>query len=396
MNIDEAKELVIKAGIKLIECGLIARTWGNVSCRVDDKSFVITPSGRDYLSLKPEEIVQVNIKDLSYKGDVKPSSEKGIHAETYTIYSDVNFIIHTHQDNASVVGTSGLDYIDIKESNPLLGDKVICAKYALPGTKALRKNVGTALKESKGKAVIMKYHGALCFGKNYDETFLAATELEKVCYDFVVNKYLSLSNRKSFIPYEMAVFALTYLNKFDYKFTDGELSVYSNSRRTEKGFIIYSYEKEIEVENDKVDLSFQKEAETYKYIYAENKNINNIIFNNSPEILAISYFGITIKPILDDYAQIIGSSVKNVDNNPILISKALKKSPLVFVRNLGALCCGKTNDDALAVSMIAQKACKAYIGASLFGKVKPINSLECMLMRFIYLKKYSKKAEINN
>lgn len=36
MNMDEAKRLVIKAGLKLVESGLIARTWGNVSCRIDD------------------------------------------------------------------------------------------------------------------------------------------------------------------------------------------------------------------------------------------------------------------------------------------------------------------------------------------------------------------------
>ena len=44
MDIMEAKQLVIKAGIEVVEYGLIARTWGNISCRVDDKKFVITPS----------------------------------------------------------------------------------------------------------------------------------------------------------------------------------------------------------------------------------------------------------------------------------------------------------------------------------------------------------------
>ena len=36
MDIMEAKQLVIKAGIEVVEYGLIARTWGNISCRVDD------------------------------------------------------------------------------------------------------------------------------------------------------------------------------------------------------------------------------------------------------------------------------------------------------------------------------------------------------------------------
>ena len=42
MDIFEAKSEVVKAGLELVQSGLIARTWGNVSCRVDDEYFVIT------------------------------------------------------------------------------------------------------------------------------------------------------------------------------------------------------------------------------------------------------------------------------------------------------------------------------------------------------------------
>lgn len=60
MDIMQAKELVIKAGKELVASGLIARTWGNISCRISDTQFVITPSGRPYETLTPEEIVLVN------------------------------------------------------------------------------------------------------------------------------------------------------------------------------------------------------------------------------------------------------------------------------------------------------------------------------------------------
>ena len=76
MDINAAKKAVLAAGVKLVEAGLIARTWGNVSCRVDEDSFIITPSGRSYRSLTPADLVQVKISDLSYEGEIKPSSEK--------------------------------------------------------------------------------------------------------------------------------------------------------------------------------------------------------------------------------------------------------------------------------------------------------------------------------
>ena len=109
MDIMQAKLDVVRAGKLLCERGLIQRTWGNVSCRIDEESFVITPSGRDYMGLTPDDIVLVKISDLSYEGDIKPSSEKGVHAACYRLRSDVNFVIHTHQTMASVAGLKGYD-----------------------------------------------------------------------------------------------------------------------------------------------------------------------------------------------------------------------------------------------------------------------------------------------
>ena len=90
MDLLQAKEIVVEAGKQLVATGLIARTWGNVSCRISDSQFVITPSGRDYLSLTPDDIVVVNLEDLSYEGDIKPSSEKGLHAQCYILRKDCN------------------------------------------------------------------------------------------------------------------------------------------------------------------------------------------------------------------------------------------------------------------------------------------------------------------
>ena len=143
MEIQKAKEQVILAGKMLIEKGLIARTWGNVSCRINQDQFVITPSGKAYESLTPDDIVLVNIKDLSYEGDVKPSSEKGIHMEVYKHLPDINFVIHTHQVNASVVSTLGVDTVPLSSKHSAIGSCIPIAGYALPGTKSLGKTLAT-------------------------------------------------------------------------------------------------------------------------------------------------------------------------------------------------------------------------------------------------------------
>ena len=164
----EARELVIEAGLKLVESKLIARTWGNISARISDTEFVITPSGRAYDSLTASDLVKIRIKDLSYEGDIKPSSEKGIHAACYRNRPDCNFVIHTHQHYASAVA-----------ANELSTDFAPCAAYGLPGTDKLWKNTEACIKDNPGyKMFLLAKHGTLLLGSSYEEAFSLAGELE--------------------------------------------------------------------------------------------------------------------------------------------------------------------------------------------------------------------------
>ena len=165
----EARRLVIEAGLRLVREGLIARTWGNISARISEDQFVITPSGRAYDDLKPEELVVVNGRDGSYDGPIKPSSEQGIHAAAYRLRPEVTFIIHTHQFFASAIGISGQGF-------PFAP----CAAYGLPGTRELWAAVeSTVAAHRKSAAFLMTKHGALCLGTDAANAFAVAEQLEK-------------------------------------------------------------------------------------------------------------------------------------------------------------------------------------------------------------------------
>ena len=157
-----------------MESGLIARTWGNVSCRVSDTQFVITPSGRAYETLTPEEIVLVNIADLSYDGDVKPSSEKGIQCLRLSAPTGSQLCHPYASGKRQHCQPSGFDINNVApESAAIIGDHVPMAAYGLPGTGKLRKGVIAAIERSDSKAVIMAHHGAVCMGKDYEEHSLS-------------------------------------------------------------------------------------------------------------------------------------------------------------------------------------------------------------------------------
>ena len=187
MDVLKAKEQVVQAGIEISQSGLIARTWGNVSVRTGADEFAITASGRNYQTLTPDEVIQIKIEDLSYECDVKPSSEKKLHKEIYRLKPEVGFVIHTHQSNASAVAAMGLKKIRFKEDYPGIGYTVRVADYGLPGTKKLCKNTAAAVETSKGQAVIMSNHGAVCYGKDYEEAFQIAQTLEKACAEYLKN-----------------------------------------------------------------------------------------------------------------------------------------------------------------------------------------------------------------
>lgn len=436
MNENEAKIKVVEAGIKLVESGLIARTWGNVSCRISESHFVITPSGRDYLTITTEDIVLVRIDDLSYTGEVKPSGEKAVHAEIYKGRPDINFVIHTHQENASVISTLGLDEIEV-EAKPkteikseikseikteiktetktetisdinFLGNKIICAEYGLPGTKKLKRAVAAALARSSGNAIIMKNHGAVCFGIDDHSAFQTAVELEKASQQFIVNQFLKVIPEASTEIKAMRNFIKEKVksdNAAKIVDTDGYMS-----ERTINGFLLKDAQGNVaKVEfnqinqthefaqinksdqNVKTDHTMQDMISIHKAIYLKNPSINFIVYSKSPYSLAFSETNLTLLPYVDDFAQIIGTKVETVSTWPQEIAKALSRSSAVFIQGHGALCTGETLGDALAVQMILEKNSKAKITGLIIGSGKPLNTFDTHLMRFVYLKKYAKQ-----
>ena len=52
---------IIDLSHKLLAQGLVVRTWGNFSSRLDNNSFLITPSGKAYTRLQPKDQVKINL-----------------------------------------------------------------------------------------------------------------------------------------------------------------------------------------------------------------------------------------------------------------------------------------------------------------------------------------------
>lgn len=122
---------------ELLEKNIVARTWGNTSCRVDDEHCLITPSGLDYMQTTEEDIVLLDLKNGEWEGRRKPSGERGVHIAAYRQFPGVNFVIHTHQNYATAIGLTGMDSLQITEEEKRQLGGLGAAAYGLPGMKKL-------------------------------------------------------------------------------------------------------------------------------------------------------------------------------------------------------------------------------------------------------------------
>lgn len=387
MDITMAKTLVINAGRELVASGLIARTWGNVSCRVDASTFAVTPSGRSYETLEPDDIVLCRVEDASYEGDIKPSSERRIHALVYQTYPEINFVIHTHQPMASILSASGRRSIPIT-GDPVFDNQIPIADYGLPGTKKLRKGIAKAFTLSRSQAVIMAHHGALCFGRSYEETFLVAKKLEESCAEYIQKNYQKAANE---VVYREQKYYDYYI-----KLTTGkqpeqpaQAQLYSSSR-TGDGFLL----KGDTVKAYRYQDAMPPEAEIHKAVYQKRSDINYISRDMDSSLIAVSRAGVTLKPLLDDFAQIVGNSARCAGKKEARqIVKALGNRMGVLIPGEGALCCAAEESDLHAVELVMQKNAGTQVGTAILGKSKPIGLFDCKLMNFVYKKSYAKKAK---
>lgn len=176
---EKERQDIIKTGIEMAKTNLVVGTWGNISRRIDGEDLIaITPSGMDYFSLKPEDIVILNMNGEVVDGNRKPSIEYNLHLEVYRQRKDVGAIVHTHSTYCTAFAIARKSIPATAEDLvQIVGGDVKVSEYALPGSMELAHN---AVKALEGRnAVILANHGALAAGKDLAESLKISMILEK-------------------------------------------------------------------------------------------------------------------------------------------------------------------------------------------------------------------------
>ena len=108
--LEQLKKEVFEANMLLPKYGLITFTWGNVSGVDREKGLmVIKPSGVEYDTMKPEDMVVVDLATgKKVEGDLNPSSDTDTHVSLYNAFPDIKGVVHTHSRWATTFAQAGM------------------------------------------------------------------------------------------------------------------------------------------------------------------------------------------------------------------------------------------------------------------------------------------------
>jgi L-ribulose-5-phosphate 4-epimerase len=191
MRLQTLREQVLDANLELVRRGLVLYTFGNASGISREEGLIaIKPSGVPYESMKPEDLVIVDLNGKVVEGSLRPSSDLPTHLVLYKAFSAIGGVAHTHSRAAT-------SWAQAQRAIPCFG--TTHADYfhgPVPVTKALtpaeirteyERNTGVAIVRCLGKrdplhvpGVLVAGHAPFCWGSSPAEAAHNAVLVEEI------------------------------------------------------------------------------------------------------------------------------------------------------------------------------------------------------------------------
>lgn len=209
--LEKLKQTVYEANMQLPALNLVTFTWGNVSGVDREKElFVIKPSGVDYNTLTPDQMVVCDFDGNVVEGNLNPSSDTPTHAYLYRHFKTIGGIVHTHSPWAVSYAAAGMDIpaFNTTAADTFYGD-IPCARAlsAKEIDEGYEYNTGKVIIEEFNKrqvdpeavpAVLVSQHGPFSWGATPDKAVYNAKVLEVVAeMDYHTSQ---LTRRDSHVP----------------------------------------------------------------------------------------------------------------------------------------------------------------------------------------------------
>jgi L-ribulose-5-phosphate 4-epimerase len=191
MNLRSLREEVLEANLELVRRGLVLYTFGNASGIAREEGLVvIKPSGVAYETMKPEDLVVVDLNGKIIEGSLRPSSDLPTHIILYQAFAGIGGVAHSHSRAATswaqaqreirCFGTTHADYFrgPVPVTKPLTPSQIRSNYEANTGHAIVRRF--RKLDPLHVPAVLVSGHAPFCWGKTPAEAAHIAVVVEEI------------------------------------------------------------------------------------------------------------------------------------------------------------------------------------------------------------------------
>jgi L-fuculose-phosphate aldolase len=176
------------AGRRLPARGFVAATDGNLSARLSETAWVVTPAGCCLGELDPTQLLIVTRAGGGHASPAlggparsgsqpRPTSEWALHRTAYDERPDIGAVVHAHPPYATALSVAGLSL-----AAPVLPEVVVMlgsiptAPYATPSSAESAAAIRELVRGHD--ALLLDRHGAVTLGATLEEACLRMEKLE--------------------------------------------------------------------------------------------------------------------------------------------------------------------------------------------------------------------------
>jgi ribulose-5-phosphate 4-epimerase/fuculose-1-phosphate aldolase len=185
------REQVCAVGASLFNRGLTHGSTGNISVRLPDGGWLMTPTGSSLGTLDPARLSMLAGDGSLVSGD-KPTKEAFLHTTMYDRRADAGAVVHLHSTHS--VAVSCLADINPDQVLPPITayyvmriGQLALAPYFPPGDTALADAVGKLA--GKHHAILLANHGPVVAGSTLAAATDAVEELEETARLFLMLRH---------------------------------------------------------------------------------------------------------------------------------------------------------------------------------------------------------------
>lgn len=175
----EVREQICDVCHKMWQLGWVAANDGNVTVKLEDGTFLATPTGISKSFITPEKLVHIDANGEILDGleGLRPSSEIKMHLRCYKEREDVGAVVHAHPPTATgfAVAQLDMDRYTMIETVVAIGS-VPVTPYGTPSTEEVPEAIAPYLDEHD--VLLLQNHGALTVGADLITAYYRMETLE--------------------------------------------------------------------------------------------------------------------------------------------------------------------------------------------------------------------------